>query len=200
MSTLSCPALPSSCWRCGNGCWPPTSPPKSTAASSFISRWAACAWPSWLAVALRWCCSLPSGLPIFWQRYLREKRLFTKQGITEAVAFVLPVVLVAIGLMWYNAARFGSPFDFGANYNLTSNDMTRPRLLGGPHCPRRAYLSLRHPRRAGGVPVPDRHQNADQLYGPDHHRAVLRRRLCLPASAVGAGQPAACPPPSGCQA
>ena len=26
--------------------------------------------------------------------------------------------------MWYNAARFGSPFDFGANYNLTSNDMT----------------------------------------------------------------------------
>lgn len=27
--------------------------------------------------------------------------------------------------MWYNAARFGSPFDFGANYNLTSNDMTR---------------------------------------------------------------------------
>ena len=26
--------------------------------------------------------------------------------------------------MWYNAARFGSPFDFGANYNLTTNDMT----------------------------------------------------------------------------
>ena len=27
--------------------------------------------------------------------------------------------------MAYNAARFGSPFDFGANYNLTSNDMTQ---------------------------------------------------------------------------
>ena len=64
-------------------------------------------------------------LPIFWQRYGREKRLCTRHGITEAIAFVLPVVLVAIGLMWYNAARFGSPFDFGANYNLTSNDMTR---------------------------------------------------------------------------
>ena len=35
------------------------------------------------------------------------------------------VVLVAAGLMWYNAARFGSPFDFGANYNLTGNDMTQ---------------------------------------------------------------------------
>ena len=57
------PSLRSSCWRCGNGCWPLTSPPKSTAASSFISRWAACAWPSWLAVALRWCCLLPSACP-----------------------------------------------------------------------------------------------------------------------------------------
>ena len=27
--------------------------------------------------------------------------------------------------MYYNAIRFGSPFDFGATYNLTSNDMTR---------------------------------------------------------------------------
>ena len=26
--------------------------------------------------------------------------------------------------MWYNFARFGSPFDFGQNYNLTTNDMT----------------------------------------------------------------------------
>ncbi len=27
--------------------------------------------------------------------------------------------------MYYNAARFGSPFDFGAAYSLTSNDMTK---------------------------------------------------------------------------
>ena len=27
--------------------------------------------------------------------------------------------------MYYNAARFGSPFDFGATYSLTSNDMTK---------------------------------------------------------------------------
>ena len=42
-----------------------------------------------------------------------------------STAFLLPVIAVAAVLMWYNAARFGSPFDFGANYNLTSNDMTR---------------------------------------------------------------------------
>ena len=63
-------------------------------------------------------------LPIFWPQYIRQKRLRSKQGIIEAIAFVLPVILVALGLMAYNAARFGSPFDFGANYNLTSNDMT----------------------------------------------------------------------------
>lgn len=37
---------------------------------------------------------------------------------------ILPYIIVAAGVMYYNAARFGSPFDFGANYNLTFNDMT----------------------------------------------------------------------------
>lgn len=64
-------------------------------------------------------------IPIFWPRYITGKRLFTRQGLGELAALALPVVLVAAGLMWYNAARFGSPFDFGANYNLTSNDMTK---------------------------------------------------------------------------
>ncbi len=64
-------------------------------------------------------------VPIFWQRYISQKRLRSRAGAGEAVAFLLPVVAVAAGLMWYNAARFGSPFDFGANYNLTGNDMTK---------------------------------------------------------------------------
>ena len=44
-------------------------------------------------------------------------------------------MLVAAGLMWYNAARFGSVFDFGANYNLTSNDMTRRGFAVGRIAP-----------------------------------------------------------------
>lgn len=64
-------------------------------------------------------------VPIFWQRYIGQRRLRSRAGCGEAVAFLLPVVLVAAGLMWYNAARFGSPFDFGANYNITGNDMTK---------------------------------------------------------------------------
>lgn len=63
-------------------------------------------------------------LPVFWPRYVAAKRLRSRAGAGEAVAFLLPVIAVAALLMGYNAARFGSPFDFGANYNLTSNDMT----------------------------------------------------------------------------
>ncbi len=35
----------------------------------------------------------------------------------------VPVLLVAAVVFWYNAARFGSGFEFGATYSLTSNDM-----------------------------------------------------------------------------
>lgn len=49
-------------------------------------------------------------------------------GIVACTA--APLAVVAAGLMAYNAARFGSPFDFGANYNLTTNDMRqRPRSI-----------------------------------------------------------------------
>ena len=48
-------------------------------------------------------------LPIFWNRYIVHGRLRSRAGVREAVAFLLPVVVVAAGLMWYNYARFGSP-------------------------------------------------------------------------------------------
>lgn len=57
-------------------------------------------------------------LPLFWHR-LRQIR------VRDAISFFVPIIAVATGVMAYNAARFGSPFDFGATYNLTTNDMTR---------------------------------------------------------------------------
>ncbi len=52
----------------------------------------------------------------------RKKRRSFLRGIALAL---LPFVIVFLLAGWYNAARFGSPLDFGANYNLTSNDMTQ---------------------------------------------------------------------------
>lgn len=48
-----------------------------------------------------------------------------KKSVSDVVSFCLPYLFVAAGIMYYNAARFGSPFDFGATYSLTSNDMTK---------------------------------------------------------------------------
>lgn len=41
-----------------------------------------------------------------------------------ALSLVIPFIPVAIGIMCYNAARFGSVFDFGNKYNMTVSDMS----------------------------------------------------------------------------
>lgn len=52
---------------------------------------------------------------------------YLKRSWRKSIGFVVvalipfAVVFAAVGM--YNVARFGSPFDFGANYNLTTNDM-----------------------------------------------------------------------------
>ncbi|MCR5041453.1 MAG: hypothetical protein K6C36_05050 [Clostridia bacterium] len=63
-------------------------------------------------------------VPIFWKSVFGNRTLFSKKGLLPTVLALAPMAVVAAGLMWYNYARFGSPFDFGANYNLTNNDMT----------------------------------------------------------------------------
>lgn len=64
-------------------------------------------------------------VPLFWRSYITKRRLFTPRGAREFACLILPYVVVAAGLMGYNYARFGSLMDFGANYNLTVNDMTK---------------------------------------------------------------------------
>ena len=63
--------------------------------------------------------------PLFWRPYVKERRIATKRGAAEFACLVAPYLVVAAGIMAYNYARFGSFTDFGANYNLTVNDMTK---------------------------------------------------------------------------
>lgn len=53
---------------------------------------------------------------------LKDKKKIRKH-ISFLLAFIFPFLVVGISLMWYNYVRFGSVFDFGASYNLTTNDM-----------------------------------------------------------------------------
>ena len=91
-------------------------------------------------------------LPLFWRRYVCERRLFTKEGAREFAFLVGPYVVVALGLMWYNWARFGSPFDFGANYNLTVHDMPKRGLDVGRIAPALFAYFLQPPNVCGEFP------------------------------------------------
>ncbi len=64
-------------------------------------------------------------LPIFWRYFFNEeKTILKKNGLISLGTLAAPYIAIAAGLMYYNYIRFNSPFDFGANYNLTTNDMT----------------------------------------------------------------------------
>lgn len=83
------------------------------------------------------CCALAVGcrpqsvlacavaVPLFLGFLFKDKRILSAKGIKNVIALGTPFVVVAIGIMYYNAIRFSSPFDFGSTYNLTTNDVTR---------------------------------------------------------------------------
>lgn len=71
------------------------------------------------------------GVVFFWDYAFKKRELFSKKSMSQTIAVCLPFVIVGALIMWYNAARFGSPFDFGANYNLTTNDMTHRGFFAG---------------------------------------------------------------------
>lgn len=64
-------------------------------------------------------------VPLFWDEVIKKRELFSRKKLWDTICICLPYIVVAVGIMYYNAARFGSVFDFGATYSLTSNDMTR---------------------------------------------------------------------------
>ncbi|MCR5789870.1 MAG: hypothetical protein K6G83_08275 [Lachnospiraceae bacterium] len=60
---------------------------------------------------------------LFFTPVFKKRLLFSAKGMRETAAFVLPYLCIAAAVMYYNHIRFGSVFDFGANYNLTNNNM-----------------------------------------------------------------------------
>lgn len=71
---------------------------------------------------------------IYWQSVFRDRELLSLnsnlsnekyRGLKNTIAFCAPYIIIGTLIMIYNAARFSSPFDFGASYNLTTSDMTQ---------------------------------------------------------------------------
>lgn len=65
------------------------------------------------------------GLLLLWP-FLKGSRSHAAARGEALSAFrmaLVPFFVVGVAVLAYNFLRFGSPFDFGANYNLTTNDM-----------------------------------------------------------------------------
>ena len=58
--------------------------------------------------------------PIFIKLLKEHERLLCVTNVKMVLIGLMPYLIVATGLMYYNYIRFNSPFDFGANYNILS--------------------------------------------------------------------------------
>jgi len=67
-----------------------------------------------------------------------EKSTDKQLKIYGSAAFLIPVFIGAVLIAWYNAARFGSIFDFGLNYNL-SYDYVVKRAMSLANIPAAIY-------------------------------------------------------------
>lgn len=57
-------------------------------------------------------------------RGVARRSVGVREALRMPLAVILPAVAIVLPLMAYNAARFGSPFDFGNRYQFTVTDMT----------------------------------------------------------------------------
>lgn len=71
--------------------------------------------------------------PIFWRQLRTDGRprgffALNKQALANTACILLPCIAIGCLAMGWNFVRFGSPLDFGANYNLTGFDMTSQHI------------------------------------------------------------------------
>ena len=82
-------------------------------------------------------------------KQFKKGRQGVREGIKSSLCIFVPFIIIGGLLMYYNKARFGSAFDFGANYNLTTNDMTS-RGFHLDRLPFGLFMYLLQPPEIGG--------------------------------------------------
>lgn len=117
-------------------------------------------------VASRPSMSLSSAVLIpFFLGILLNKNEKLSYRITQASCFLVPLIIGGIAIMWYNNARFSSPFDFGAEYQLTVSDIhaNKARLSSLPGA--FIYYFLVPPRLRSQFPFFDSQYYSFNNYG-----------------------------------
>jgi hypothetical protein len=102
-------------------------------AYAFIAKSTSRSWKL-ILTSLHWACAIGSRITLVPAvvfmiimvliKVARGNRpwVISTRTILTLVALILPIATCGIGLAWYNWARFGSIFEFGLRYQLTSTD------------------------------------------------------------------------------
>lgn len=77
---------------------------------------------------------------------IAKRKYGTKSLILDITAFCVPMFILGGLIMLYNNARFGSPFDFGANYQLTLADTSTYSLSSMLALPAFYHFFLQAPK------------------------------------------------------
>lgn len=89
--------------------------------------------------------------PLYIGMFFSKKR-GGREKLKNLLSFGIPLALGAAAVMWYNAARFSSPFDFGNNYQLTFSDISYNTLELSKFFPAIYHYFLQAPRVMGRFP------------------------------------------------
>ena len=101
---------------------------------------------------------------------IKNRPFGVKSLIYDIAAFSLPMLALGGLIMAYNAARFGSPFDFGANYQLTITDTSTYSLSATLALPAMYHFFFQTPIFDGEFPF--LHPSSARLDSYNVHRTV----------------------------
>ncbi len=123
-------------------------------------------------------------LPLFLYILFDKKEAF-RFRLTQAAAFLLPVLLSAAGLMYYNHLRFGSPLDFGAGYQLTVSDIQANHLRLSALFPAIYHYFLQPLGTSSVFPFFEIQSFSMGNYGMYAYTAIMFGACCLPIILLG---------------
>lgn len=93
-------------------------------------------------------------VPVYFSVIL-SKDFKLSQKLRQVVSFAVPVIIGAAFVMWYNYARFGSVFEFGAKYQLTVYDVSKYAFNMALVAPAFYYYFFQNPEFTAEFPFLD---------------------------------------------
>lgn len=119
---------------------------------------------------------------------LAEKGRRVSEKMTDAVSFLLPLAVCMLPILWYNAIRFDSPFEFGASYQLTFNDIRYNRLSLSLLGETLMHYFLQAPHLSGLFPYLRPSRLGLNTYGIYFYSVGSIGALCFPLAWFGSAQ------------